>query len=78
MKKLFTGLLLTLCCSLHAQPVPPAALASSTYLGGGGINYTTDVGYSVAVGGDGAVYVLGQTSSEPFPHTAVIGGFDTG
>jgi hypothetical protein len=61
-----------------AQPAPIAATAYATYLGGGGPGYTTDAGYAVTVGGDGSVYVLGQTSSEPFPHTAVIGGFDTG
>ena len=61
-----------------AQPAPTATTAFSTYLGGGGNRYTTDSGFAVAVGTDGAVYVLGQTSSDPFPHTAVIGAYDTG
>ncbi|HTH49453.1 MAG TPA: SBBP repeat-containing protein, partial [Candidatus Limnocylindria bacterium] len=61
-----------------AQAAPTAAIAYASYLGGGGNGYTTDTGFGVTVGGDGALYVLGQTSSEPFPHTAVIGGFDTG
>ncbi len=61
-----------------AQPAPTASTAYASYLGGGGNGYTGDSGFAVTVGGDGAVYVLGQTTSEPFPHTAVIGGFDTG
>ena len=61
-----------------AQPAPTATVAYSSYLGGGGDGYTGDSGFAVTVGGDGAVYILGQTTSEPFPHTAVIGGFDTG
>ena len=61
-----------------AQAVPTATTTFSTYLGGGGSTYTTDSGFAVAVGVDGAVYVLGNTTSDPFPHTAVIGTYDTG
>ncbi len=61
-----------------AQPAPTASTAYASYLGGGGSGYNGDTGFAVTVGGDGSVYVLGQTTSEPFPHTAVIGGFDSG
>ncbi len=61
-----------------AQPAPTATVAYSTYLGGGGNGYATDTGYAVTVGSDGSVYVLGQTGSDPFPHTAIIGDYETG
>lgn len=63
---------------LSAQSVPPLVTLASTYIGGGGKNYSTDTAFAVATGTDGAVYVVGQTSSEVFPHTAVIGGADGG
>ena len=61
-----------------AQPAPTATVAYSSYLGGGGNGYATDTAYAVTVGTDGSVYVLGQTGSDPFPHTAVIGDYESG
>lgn len=68
---LLLGLLLSAFAS--AQTVPEPLVSHSTYLGGDGRDYATDTGLAVARGVDGAVYVLGQTSSSPFPHTATIG-----
>ena len=82
MKRLFTWLLWLVALALvprsTAQPAPTATVDYSTYLGGGGTGYATDTGYAISVGSDGSVYVLGQTGSDPFPHTAVIGDYETG
>ncbi len=80
MKHLFPALVVAFSAvsGLDAAPVPTAATLASTYLGGGGAGYATDTAFAVATGGDGAVYVLGQTSSDPFPQTTAIGGSTNG
>jgi hypothetical protein len=69
----FPWLSLLFAGSLLAQAVPTPAIRHSTLLGGGGPDYMTDAGLAITRGADGTVYVLGQTSSLNFPHTAVIG-----
>lgn len=60
---------------LDTNQTGAASLVYSTYLGGGGnsTNPIGDVGFAVAVDGDGLAYVTGQTTSDssvsPFPTT---------
>ena len=44
-------------------PLPAAALAYSTYLGGNG----NDRGYGIAIDSSGCAYVTGYTASSNFP-----------
>ncbi len=63
----------SLALAASAQTAPTPAILHSTLLGGSGPDYVTDSGIAVTTGTDGTVYLLGQTSSLNFPHTAVIG-----
>ena len=57
--------------SLSAQTAGASDLLYSTFLGGGDV----DDGFAIAVDGNGAAYVTGQTCSSSFPTTS--GAFDT-